>query len=244
MKLIITLLSLLLCGVTAHAQTFNIITEEFPPYNYTEEGKIKGISTEIVREILKRIGHPDNVKVHSWALAYKLIQKKDNIMLFSTVRSPGRENLFKWVGPIGSSNQVFFAKKGSEILISSLNDAKKVKSIGVYRNDYAELLLKENGFNNIDSILDSGLNPKKLAAGRIDLWVINELTGIDLAKKAGVFEKIEKVFEVKSDEFYLAFSKNTPDAVVEKWQKALDEIKADGTYTRIYSKYGMEKRRP
>ncbi len=33
--------------------TLNIITEDRPPYNYKENGKIKGFSTEIVQAILE-----------------------------------------------------------------------------------------------------------------------------------------------------------------------------------------------
>lgn len=228
---------LLLTGISGSAYGLDILTEEFPPYNYTRDGKITGLSTEIVREILKRIDHPDNIKVHSWALAYKLIQKKDNIVLYSTVRSKSRENLFKWVGPIAISNVVFFAKKGSGILMKSYDEARKVKSIGVHRLDHAELFLKEKGFSNLDIVLDPGLNPKKLAAGRINLWMINGKVGVFLAKEAGVLDEIEKVYEIKSEDLYLAFSRAIPDMMIEKWQKTLDGIKSDGTYDRILTKY-------
>lgn len=230
---------LLFIGVSSPAYGLDILTEEFPPYNFTKDGKVSGVSTEIVREILKRIDHPDNIKVHSWALAYKLIQKKDNIVLYSTVRSKSRENLFKWVGPIAINKEVFFSKKGSGILIKSLDDARKVKSIGVHSHDYAELFLKEKGFNNLDIVHDPELNSRKLAAGRIKLWMINEIVGVFLAKEAGVIEKIEKVYEIKTEELYLAFSRKIPDAVIEKWQKKLEEIKSDGSYDRILTKYGI-----
>jgi ABC-type amino acid transport substrate-binding protein len=35
----------------------------------------------------------------------------------------------------------------------------------------------------------------------------------------------------------IAFNINTDDDIVQKWQKALDDIKADGTYDRIMKKY-------
>ncbi len=43
------------------AENFTIYTEEYPPYNYTDNGSITGISTEIVREILHRINHLDTI---------------------------------------------------------------------------------------------------------------------------------------------------------------------------------------
>ncbi|MGR3179346.1 MAG: transporter substrate-binding domain-containing protein, partial [Candidatus Anammoxibacter sp.] len=220
--------------------TFRIITEEFPPYNYTTaDGKIDGISATIVREIIKKLNHPDNMEVMPWSEGYKLIQEEDNIILFSTTRSPARENLFKWVGPLVPNNTSFFAKKGSGISITSLDDAKKVKRIGVYKDDFGEILLKEKGFTNLDSVVDNKLNPKKLVEGKIDLWIMNELTGKHMAMQAGIWNKMEKVFDVQKDYMYIAFSKSTPDSIIKKWKDALDEIKSDGTFAQIFSKWIM-----
>lgn len=36
---------------------------------------------------------------------------------------------------------------------------------------------------------------------------------------------------------YIAFSNDVTDRTVAKWQKTLDDIKADGTYAKIMSKY-------
>ncbi len=218
---------------------FRIITEEFPPYNYRDDGKIKGISTEIVQEILKRVSHPDNIEVMPWTDGYKLVQEEDNIILFSTTRSPMREKLFKWVGPLVPNNSVFFARRDSGTSITSLEDAKKVKSIGVYKDDFGELLLKEKGFTNLNAVLENNLNVQKLLDGKIDLWIANELTGKHMIAKAGAGGKIEKIFDVQKNSMYLAFSKSTQNSVIEKWQKVLGEIKSDGTYAQIFSQWIM-----
>lgn len=218
---------------------FRILTEEFPPYNFTEDGKINGISTEIVREILSRMNHPDNLKVLPWVQAYDMLGKEDNIILFSTTKSPIREDLFKWVGPLVPNNTAFFARKGSGLSISSMDDARKVKSIGVYKNDFGELLLKKKGFTNLQSVVDNKLNVKKLVDGKINLWLINDLTGKHMAMEAGLADQIEKVYEVQEDYMYMAFSKSTPDSVIEKWQETLDQIKTDGTFAQIFSGWIM-----
>ncbi len=220
--------------------TFRVVTEEFPPYNYTnDDGAIVGISTEIVREILRRTGHPDNIEVMPWVDGYRLAQEEENIVLFSTTRSPMREKLFKWVGPLVPNNLAFFARKGSAVSIASLEDAKKVKAIGVYKDDFGELLLKEKGFHNLDAVIENSLNIPRLLRGEIDLWIANELTAKHMIAKAGAGRRIEKVFEVQKDYMSIAFSRNTSNEVVERWQQALDEIKADGTYAQIFSQWIM-----
>lgn len=219
------------------AADFKIMTEEYPPFNYTDNGNLTGLSTEVIEEVAKRVGHPTDIEVLPWARAYGLIQNKDGLILYSMTRTEAREDLFKWVGPVAPNKWVFFTKKGSGITLGSLEDAKKIGKIGTYKDDAAESFLKAEGFSNIDSVLNDEQNVPKLMAGRIDLWIVGELQGIYKAKKKGVSDQLEKVLDVKDTQLYIAFSKNTDDAVIAKWQEALDAMKADGSYDAIMKKY-------
>jgi len=145
--------------------------------------------------------------------------------------------MFKWVGPVASNKWVFFAKKGGGIKLASLDDAKKVEKIGTYKDDAAESYLKGAGFANIDSVVNDEQNVPKLMAGRINLWIVGELQGIYKAKAKGVADQLEKVLDVKDTQLYIAFSKNTDDAEIAKWQTALDALKADGSYDALVKKY-------
>jgi polar amino acid transport system substrate-binding protein len=235
---IAVVVALFLSGVNVGlAADFKIMTEEYPPYNYTQDGKLTGLSSEVMMELAKRVGHPADVEVLPWARAYGLIQQKDGLILYSMTRTEAREDLFKWVGPVASNKWVLFGKKGAGITVGSLEDAKKVKKIGTYKDDAAETFLKEQGFTNLDSVLNDEQNVPKLAAGRIDLWIVGELQGIHKAKMKGMSDNLEKVFDVKDTQLYIAFSKNTADDVIAKWQSALDEMKADGSYDAIVKKY-------
>jgi polar amino acid transport system substrate-binding protein len=168
---------LLFLSRTAFGAEFQIFTEELPPFNYTENGKVTGFSTEIVLEICKRVGHPQTVRVVPWARGYSSILNKDGHILFSMTRTPKRETLFKWIGPIYEPTIVFFAKTGSTLAINSLDDAKKVQRIGTYLKDAEETLLVDAGFVNLVSVGDDFLSPKKLIRGRIDLWIAGDLEG-------------------------------------------------------------------
>lgn len=239
MKRLFSMMIVGLCftASVALAADFKIMTEEYPPFNYSEGGVITGLSTDVVYEIAKRIGHPAEIEVLPWARAYGLIQHQDGVILYSMTRTEARENLFKWVGPVAPNKWVFFAKKGSGVKVGSLDDARIVGKIGTYKDDAAESFLKEQGFSNLDSVVNDEQNVPKLMAGRIDLWIVGELQGIYKAKKKGVADQLEKVMDVKDTQLYIAFSKNTSDEDIAKWQKALDEIKADGTYDELMKKY-------
>ncbi|MCG8636182.1 MAG: transporter substrate-binding domain-containing protein [Desulfobacterales bacterium] len=198
-----------------------------------------GISTEIVLEMLSRLDHPQDIEVLPWEEGYRLALEEENILLFSTTRSPGRDPLFKWVGPLVPNNLVFFARKDADLSINTLEEAKKAGRIGVYNDDFGELLLKEKGFQNLVASRKNEMNLPKLITGEIDLWIANELTGKHIIQMAGAADKVEKILDVEKKYMYLAFSRQTPDQVIEKWQKVLDEIKSDGTYSQIFSNWIM-----
>lgn len=42
---------------------------------------------------------------------------------------------------------------------------------------------------------------------------------------------------IMESQLYIAFHKETSEEVIQRWQKALDEIKKDGTYQKILQKY-------
>lgn len=236
MKAIAVLIFLFLNTLSA----FSIYTENYPPFNFKDKNnKVTGSTTDIVNEILKITKEKANIKLLPWARAYREIQNKPNIILFSTTRTKQRESLFKWVGPVGNNNWVFYAKSQSNIKINSLEEAKTNKyKIGTYLNDATELYLKKEKFNNLYSVPDDLLNIKKLLKGRINLWAAGESQGLYKAKQLNIDpQKLKKIFSIKNTKLYIAFSIQTPDSVINLWQKELDNMKKNGLYKKIIQKY-------
>jgi polar amino acid transport system substrate-binding protein len=211
-----------------------IYTEDSPPANFLENGKLKGLSVEIVRHILQRLKLPDNIVMVPWARGYNLALTQPNVALFSTTRLPQREKLFKWVGPLYSQTWGFYARRDSAIKISSLSQAKSLPRIGTYHQDAKEQYLLTNGFQNLISAKRNQNNIRHLMDGSIDLWVSSDFNMPYLARQAGIKpEQLKLVFAFKRVQNYVAFSTQSPDALVNRWQQTLDALKQDGTYDRL-----------
>ncbi len=219
-----------------------LMTEQYPPYNLEVDGKPQGIAVDTLVLMLQNVGSKltrKNIKVLPWARGYKSVQSQPYTCLFSTTRTKERENLFKWVGPVGINKIVLTAKKERNIKINSPEDLKKYR-IGVISEDVAEQLLAELGISkyDMDRVPQTILNIRKLNVGRIDLWGYGE----DVAKweiKTHGFDPgdYETAYVLKSKELYFAFNKETSDALIQKLQKALDEVKKRGDYQKILDKY-------
>ncbi len=64
-----------------YANQLQVVTEEFPPFNYTENGKITGFSTEVVEAILKEAGIEGKPRSYPWARSYKKALNEKNYIL-------------------------------------------------------------------------------------------------------------------------------------------------------------------
>lgn len=227
----------------AEKQKFKEISKvyicEYPPVMFTKDGKITGIATEIVQEAMKRLQVSYDIRSLPWKRVYTYLSEEPDVMVVTVTRTKARENLFKWAGPIITSRLVFFARKDSKIEINTLEDAKKVDRIGLVQGYSVEEHLRQRGFTNIDTMgASEKTNPLKLMNGRIDLWATVDLVGIYNAKLQGINPEDMKIVYViiKDQHKYIAFSKQVPDEIVQKWQDVLDEIKQDGTFKKILDK--------
>lgn len=215
----------------APAKDIVYITEQYPPFNYQEDGKLQGISVDLLDKMLGHMNETLNrseIKLMPWDQGYEMALQDNNTVIFATGRIPEREALFKWVGPISSTKAVLFALKEKHIRISSPGDLRKLK-IGVVRDSAEGPLMIDAGANpgnlvernNTTQLIDL------LKAGTIDAWACFDLVGVWLAEKAGMkASEYESVYELEENmPIYYAFNRNTSDSTVHAFQEALNQSK-------------------
>ncbi len=218
---------------------FRLYISEYPPFCFTQDDKATGVGVDIVQEILHRLDLKATITSLPWKRAYIYLSKKPDVMLFTVTRTPERESLFQWVGPVITAELVLFAKRGSKLNIQTLDDAKQVKSIGTVQGYSAEKWLRSKGFTNIDTIArDDRRNVLKLMPKRISLWACVNISGFFIAKQAR-FDPAELkiVYKLVEQPKYIAYSKAIPKNDIQEWQRILDEMKQDGTYDKIMSRW-------
>lgn len=232
-------------GRPCHAESYPLtfLTEENPPFHFTDKGVLKGLAVEVLQRMWERMGEPRReISVMPWARAYEAAQTKPGTVLFVTARLPAREKLFKWVGPITTSKLVLITTRDNEIRLRSDADIGRYR-IGVVTDDVAEIIMRSMGIPNdrLDASPDHSTSVRKLLAGRIDLMVKGEKSLNEFLKGIGQkpedFKALRKVAGVQ---VCFAFHRDTPDAVIKQYQDALNSLKADGTLGRIVRQYQPE----
>lgn len=222
------------------AQTVRVVTEEYPPYNYTNsQGQLVGVSTEIVRAVLKRAGLSYHITSYAWSRAFQIALSQPNVLIYSIIRTEEREEQFKWVGVMmPASGSLYRLASRDDIQVSQPSDLVHYR-IGAVRGDSRNRYLREIGVRP-EMAGSFKANLKKLLAGRIDMFAIGQFSLVFLCRELGVdpslFEAMMPLNERVVD-VYMAFSKSTPDALVERVRKALNELREDGRIDTILAGY-------
>ncbi|OGB52642.1 MAG: amino acid ABC transporter substrate-binding protein [Burkholderiales bacterium RIFOXYC12_FULL_60_6] len=227
-----------------HAETLTVLTEEFPPYNYTDHGQLTGFSTEVVRAVLQEAKIDGLIQSQPWARAYETAKDANSVLIYSIARTVQREKLFKWVGVIAPTQYYLFSLPQRKLQFTQLEQAKNYQ-IATVNEDVGEQFLISKGFQkgkNLQSSVKYELNYEKLKLGRVDLWIMTELVAAYLSRQAGdepaqTLASSYAIPELSDDGLYMAFGTKTPDALVERLRKALATLKANGSYDALKKKW-------
>ena len=248
-RLVLGLLLLVLSSPSIQAERLTLYSEEFPPFNYTHEGKFTGAATEIVEANMKIAEQDYAIKSYPWARSFHNTQVEKNAFIYSISRRQKRESLFKWVGVLAPANQSVFAlKKRTDISIHSLDDMKAY-TIGTTLEDSRESYLVSQGFDISTFERIGGNTPYhqlflQLKRGRIDLWpmpnaVMKHIVLANNEDPSRIIKQVFKLEEISQEGYYLAASLTTSDEIIFKLRKALKEFKQSKAYADIIKKWGL-----
>ncbi|WP_434651125.1 substrate-binding periplasmic protein [Pseudomonas sp. D1-2] len=231
------LLSLLLGPATAHGQ---VVTEEWAPYNYVENHRLTGMTTEIVRAIMALTGDHFEMSVQPSMRATQILKNRPKTIMYSLFRTPEREPLYKWVGPIVEESIHAYQLAGSPP-INSLEQLLRAPQITTRHAGLVPQTLQSLGFNNLDkSATESRLLYRMLLAGRTSIIVGDTAAGVayysrQLDIAPGTLRKIP--IELYRSSLYIAFSTDSDDELITAWSNALEQLRRSGELARIQQRY-------
>lgn len=215
-----------------------LLSEEFPPINYSADGSPRGLSIDLVNEIQRRLGVQQPVEFMPWSRAFREAQGPGCTALFAMARTPQRERMFKWVGPIVTFYSSIYAPRRDGLRLRSLNDARQAESVLVVRDWYTAEQLSSQGFGNLQTVSEPVQAIRMLLAGRAPLFATERISMPQIMAQAGIPEEaLEIVYSFASAEGYIAMSLDTPDALVQAWNEKLREMKRDGSFRSIYKRW-------
>ncbi|WP_238340407.1 transporter substrate-binding domain-containing protein [Pseudomonas sp. SWRI92] len=233
------LLCLMLGSATA-AEPYQVVTEEWAPYNYVENNQLTGMTTEIVRAIMTLTGDDFEISLQPSMRATQILKNRPKTIMYSLFRTPEREPLYKWVGPIVEESIHAYQLSDSPP-INSLEQLLRAPQVTTRHAGLVPQMLQSLGFNNLDkSATESKLLYRMLLAGRTNIIVGDTAAGVayysrQLSIAPGTLRKIP--IELYRSSLYIAFSTDSDDELIAAWTRALEKLRQSGELARIQRRY-------
>lgn len=234
-------------SVNAYAdeKQVNIACSPWQPY-WGEELVDHGIFGEIVSAAYATKGLTVKAYVKPWARVLHEAEKGKLDAAACAYYSDQRAIDFLFSEPVMPTGSiVFYTKKGNEITWERLDDLKSYKIGILLGSSYSESFDKAD-FLNKETVRDEIFNLKKVLAKRIDLTPLDPLVANYLIDKHIPEEKhnLKIILPVlkEGQKTYLMFSKKTMGVKkkIQMLNEGLSEIKQNGTYQKILTKYGIQ----
>ena len=216
------------------------VTEEWPPSHYSQDGEATGFSTDIIRAMMANLGEEHDIRIYPGTRATGMLDNMPNIMAFTYFRTPQRETKYKWIGPLDRDAIYFYKRKGDSRRFVDMKDIRSVNSIMIAYGGMVRSRLEAQGLKNYVAALKNRDQIRSVLRGKVDLLANFTRLGLayylrNMGEASDALVPTEvSVVDVSLD---IACSKDIPDAVIARWQAALDHLHKSGEYARIYHKY-------
>lgn len=209
-----------------------------PFESQNEKGEIVGLTIDVVTAVAQKAGIEVKFVNTPWEGIFNALQQGDRDMLASSITiTDERKQTMDFTNPYFDAYQLIAVKASSKV--AKFDDLKKLK-VGVQTGTTGdEAVTKLLGKNStaIKRFESTPLALKELEAGGVDAVVadngvvVNYVTNNPGAKFKTVSDKA-----FVPEQYGFAVKKGNTE-LLEKLNKGLADIKADGTYDQIYAKY-------
>ncbi len=222
------------CGSTEDDTLVMGTNATFPPYEFTDDaGEIVGIDAEIAQAVADKLGKKLVIKDMEFKSLLTAVQGGSIDIVFAGMTvDEERKQAVNFTQTYATGVQVIIVKDGSAIKTVDDLDGKK---IGVQEGTTGDIYCTDDyGQENVKQFDNGALAIEALKNGQVDCVVIDNEPAKNFVKaNAGL-----KILDTKyvEEEYAAAIAKENTE-LLDAVNKAMDELKADGTIDKIIKKY-------
>jgi polar amino acid transport system substrate-binding protein len=227
----------------AQGGTLIIANAPYPPFVMPEGHALgPGIDMEIAIEALRRVGIRASVQMYPFTRVLAALKSGEAQLTTTLSFNAERDAYLRWSAPYRSgSGYLIFTLSSGGFKPAALEDLRG-KSVGVVRGFvYPPAFSANAGIAKIEAP-DSESLIKMFFAGRFDAIITNSIVGsYDLKTSGRMAEAYQAPFVLQSQDnraTVMGFSKQAVSAdIVERFNRELSAMQADGTMANIERKY-------
>ena len=227
----------------AHSGEVIALDSSYPPYMHLAKGKAQGLYPRLLDEVFQKMKVDVKLEPKPWARVMRMA-KKGKWGVGGVYKNSERLKIFDYSDPIYQEKLLLFVKNSSKIEFSSLKDLKG-KVLALMRGwSYGTEFDKEKKRKSF-RVIETGDGVQSftlLLKGRVDGVVMDGVSAKMILEKNNWIGKVkEQTTPVARNAAYIAFHKTMKKtAVIESFNKALLQIKEEGSYDKIISNFVKE----
>lgn len=243
-RFFICIFTILAMSSLVQAKTIRLVTLEYPPYEYTQDGQLKGLAVDVIRRTFKEMNQPITIEVLPWARAMRYIKEGNRDAIFTAFKNPERERFADFSNQVLMQQSVsLFVRKDSEITFEGDLRELDAYSLGVVRKISYGLKLdnaiKTDTFKQVEEANEGTQNFGLLLKKRVDMVASTKYGGYHILKKLDRESDVKELpISVQSLPSYIAFSKERKlTQLRDEFDKTLARLKQSGEYQKIIDDY-------
>ncbi|GHF48461.1 polar amino acid transport system substrate-binding protein [Deinococcus metalli] len=241
-RALLTLTALTLLATTAQARTWDDIKKSgtiriategaFPPFNLLKGKELTGFEVDLANQLAKGLG----LKVQ-WItqpfdnLLIGLGQDRYDFVIASHGITPERQKAVDFASPHYCTGGAIVTKPGGPMTAAALKGKSVAVQVGT---TYLENVQKVPGVGAVKTFPKDTDAQAALMAGRVDAWVGDKFTGIDLVKaQKGKLVQGALLF---NERIGMAVKKGNT-TLLKELNTALAKSMSDGSYAKLSTSY-------
>jgi polar amino acid transport system substrate-binding protein len=204
----------------------------FPPFEIGQPPDITGYDIEVVDDVAKRLGLEVTYQDTSFDTIFRdLAQGKFDLVVAASTITAEREGTVDFSDPYYRANQALVVTTGSDI--SSVDDLEGA-TVGAQDGTTGEIYANdETPASEVRGYPEGPDALNALRGGQVDAVIIDEPVAQEVIEKQGGIE----ITQIPTGELYGLPVAEDDDALLDEVNKALKEMKDDGTLAKLYDKY-------
>ena len=222
-----------LAGASAIPSVLRVGTDAtYPPFEFVEGDEFKGFDMDLIREIGRRLGVPVVIQNVAWdGLIPGLNNGNYDVIISAMTILEERAAVVDFSEPYFTAGQVIVVRRG-ETAIQRPEDLRG-RVVAVQINTTGQFAAEQiAGVRRIDKYDTTPLAVQAVMQRSADAAVIDLAVAVELVREFP--NQIQMVGKPFTEEYYGIAVRKGRRELVEAINRALAEIKADGTYDRLY----------
>jgi polar amino acid transport system substrate-binding protein len=241
---LLAILGALLVARPSDAAELIFVTQEFAPFNYTENGVVAGPTADIIRKVCAEMRIECPMRSLPWGRAQQEVQEGKAHGIFSVGWNAERAKWLYFSPPLLETEYGFFVRTDNPLKFTQISDVKGY-TVGVYGPSNTATALEKiradlGGDLTIDMTPHDEPAFRKASLGRVRAVFSNRDVGYDLIKQLGI-TNLRYTGRQQSLKYHVAFSQKFADKkLVDQFNETFRALHKQGVIREILARYRMD----